>query len=118
MIDTSEEIIIVTLSDKEKSLLKKISDIFLQNQWRPSMDSLNLEMEDKKILHSMNISVKELWLSQLVTGYNANSPYQNFVAAHERTKEIMKFKCTTRDRCTAKGSEDEKIPVKNCNAIV
>ena len=89
MIDTTEEIIIVTLSDKEKSLMKKISDIFLQNQWRPSIDSLALEREDNKILSNMNVSVKELWLSQLVTGlegYNANSPFQSFVAAHERTK--------------------------------
>ena len=87
MIDTSEEIIIVTLSDKEKSLLKKILEIFLQNQWRLIIKTL--EKEDNKILSNMNVSVKELWLSQLVTGlegYNANSPFQSFVAAHERTK--------------------------------
>ena len=74
MIDTSEEVFIVTLSVKEKSLLKKILEIFLQNQWRPSQSSLNLEMEDKKILHSMNVSVKELWLSQLVTGPEGSCP--------------------------------------------
>ena len=100
MIDTSEDFIIVTLSDNEKSLLKKILEIFLQNQWKPSQNNLNLEMEDKKILQSMNVSVIELWLSQLVTGpesHNANSPFQSMVAAHKRSKEIMTFKCTYRD---------------------
>ena len=68
MIDTSEEVFIVTLTDKEKSLLKKIMEIFLQNQWKPSQDNFNFEMEDRKILQSMHVSSKELLLTQLEAG--------------------------------------------------
>ena len=66
----------------------------------------------------MNVSVKELWLSQLVTGlegYYANFPFQSMVAAHERSKDIMKFNRTNRDKGREKGSEDEQNLKCNSN---
>jgi len=93
-------VLVIKLSAVENELLGNILSMLARNKWVYD-DSVTLDLKDQNTLKSMSTHSRELFLSELVAGkngYNCSGPFQTMVIGHDRSKEIMRWRCSNRDK--------------------